>query len=77
MNWTDEERAEVTDLGATEYGALVRDARRYRWPREQQCDQVTAAGWEVSLWTEEGFGTAMRLEAIDAAIDAAMEAANE
>lgn len=72
MNWTDEDRAEVTDLGATEYGALVRDARRYRWLRDADHD------WDVFFPTDKnasGVAAWHGCRDRDAAIDAAMEAA--
>lgn len=72
------EIAELTDLGATEYGALVRDARRYRWLRDKACKRsCTEVGPYIvigSVKRQGGFSVPFAEDA-DAAIDAAMEAA--
>ena len=58
---------ELTDAGRNEYEALVRDAKRYRWLRGCDYDQDRAVhsadGGELKVG-----------EALDAAIDAEMEA---
>lgn len=69
--WDDVDAVGVpTEAGATEYGALVRDARRYRWLRslDGRCDAAACVSFNIGFdWIEQ------HGEELDAAIDAAME----
>lgn len=62
-------------LQSPEIQALKKDAARYRWLREQPNDteapRIDVVYWVPSYDVNEGEG--MRSEALDAAIDAAME----
>jgi len=65
---------EITDKGRAEYDALVRDAMRYRWLRENCCEgrMETRGPWQdFSLNCDEPESE------WDAAIDAAMGASHE
>jgi len=74
MNWTDEERAEVTDPGRNEWTALVRDAKRYRLIREGR--SAVFGDCYAMTFDEEG-DYPVSHDVLDAAVDAAYKKRQE
>ena len=68
---------EITDKGRAEYDALVRDAKRYRWLRQDARTVEIEAPLVFMANDHAAPGVILEWRALDAAIDAAMEASHE